>query len=98
MPTLTKEEITAEIRRKTGFARKKSRELVDSVLACLTDTLMKGEDVKIKGFGKFKVLSKKQRPGRNPNTGEKVIISKRKVVTFKASYRLKDDINKKRRI
>jgi integration host factor subunit alpha len=98
MPTLTKEEIIAEIRGRTGFSRKKSRELVDLVLASLTDTLIKGEGVNIKGFGKFKVLSKKQRPGRNPNTGEKIIISKRKVVTFKASYRLKDDMNKKRGI
>ncbi len=97
MATLTKEDITNEIRRKIGFGRKKSRELVDSVLACLTDTLVKGEDVKIKGFGKFKVRSKKQRPGRNPNTGEKLIISKRRVVTFKASYSLKDDMNKERK-
>lgn len=90
---LTKAQIIEEISNRNGFTMKKSTELVESLLEILKDTLASGEDVLISGFGKFCVKEKKKRRGRNPATGDDMMLSERKVVTFKCSSKLRDMIN-----
>jgi integration host factor subunit alpha len=90
---LTKAQIIEEISDRNGFTMKKSTELVESLLEILKNTLASGEDVLISGFGKFCVKDKNSRRGRNPATGEDMILSERKVVTFKCSASLRDEIN-----
>jgi len=90
---LTKAQIIEEIGDRNGFTMKKSTELVESLLEILKNTLASGEDVLISGFGKFCVKDKNSRRGRNPATGEDMILSERKVVTFKCSASLRDEIN-----
>jgi len=90
---LTKAQIIEEISERNGFTMKKSTELVESLLEILKNTLASGEDVLISGFGKFCVKDKNSRRGRNPATGEDMILSERKVVTFKCSASLRDEIN-----
>lgn len=68
--------------------------LVDSVISTITDTLTKGDEVMISGFGKFVLLDKKERTGRNPRTGEKVKIKARRILKFRASEVLKSLVNK----
>jgi len=89
---LTKAQIIEEISDRNGFTMKKSTELVESLLEILKNTLASGEDVLISGFGKFCVKDKNSRRGRNPATGEDMILSERKVVTFKCSASLRDEI------
>jgi len=76
-----------------GFTKKKSVEIIESLLEIIKGTLEKGEDVLISGFGKFCVKQKKQRRGRNPATGDDLTLKERKVVTFKCSGKLRDKIN-----
>ncbi|MCG6537480.1 MAG: integration host factor subunit alpha [Syntrophales bacterium LBB04] len=76
-----------------GFSRKESIMLVESILDIIKDTLEAGEDVKIAGFGKFEVRKKSDRKGRNPHTGEGIVIVGRKVLSFKSSPVLKGIIN-----
>jgi integration host factor subunit alpha len=90
---LTKAQIIEEISDRNGFTMKKSTELVESLLEILKNTLASGEDVLISGFGKFCVKDKNSRRGRNPATGEDMMLSERKVVTFKCSASLRDEIN-----
>ncbi|MBW2555482.1 MAG: integration host factor subunit alpha [Deltaproteobacteria bacterium] len=90
---LTKAQIIEKISNRNGFTMKKSTELVESLLGVLKDTLTSGEDVLISGFGKFCVNDKDARRGRNPATGEDMMLSARKVVTFKCSASLRDEIN-----
>jgi integration host factor subunit alpha len=90
---LTKAQIIEEISSRNGFTMKKSTELVESLLEILKGTLASGEDVLISGFGKFCVKDKDARRGRNPATGEDMMLSSRKVVTFKCSASLRDEIN-----
>ena len=90
---LTKAQINEEISNRNGFTMKKSTELVESLLTIFKSTLASGEDVLISGFGKFCVKNKDARRGRNPATGEDMILSARKVVTFKCSASLRDEIN-----
>ena len=75
------------------MSRNESAELVESVLAEISDALARGETVKISSFGSFSVRQKGQRVGRNPKTGEEVPISPRRVLVFRASHVLKDQIN-----
>lgn len=89
---LTKAQIIEEISDRNGFTMKKSTELVESLLEILKNTLASGEDVLISGFGKFCVKDKNSRRGRNPATGEDMMLSERKVVTFKCSASLRDEI------
>jgi integration host factor subunit alpha len=93
MPTLTKAQIVSNIQRQFGFTRSRSIELVETLLEIVKGTLEKGEDVMISGFGKFCVNEKKQRRGRNPATGEDMMLAPRKVVTFKCSGKLREKIN-----
>jgi integration host factor subunit alpha len=91
---LTKNDIVTKVHG-LGFTKKKSVEIIESLLEIIKDTLEKSEDVLISGFGKFCVKEKKQRRGRNPATGADLILQKRKVVTFKCSGKLRDKINGK---
>lgn len=90
---MTKADLAEKIREKLCIQRKDSVELVESVLEIMKSTLEAGEEVKIAGFGVFKVRKKADRKGRNPITGEKLIVPKRKVLTFKPSPVLKEHIN-----
>jgi integration host factor subunit alpha len=78
----------------TGFTRRKSAEVVESLLAILKGALESGEDVLISGFGKFCVNQKQERRGRNPATGDQMMLRPRKVVTFKCAGKLKALLNK----
>jgi integration host factor subunit alpha len=90
---MTKADLTEKIRDKLGIKLNESVELVESVLEIMKCTLEAGEDIKISCFGSFKILKKSERNGRNPVTGDGLIVDGRKVVTFKASPVLKDYIN-----
>lgn len=91
--TLTKTQIVDSVQESIGFSRKKSAELIDNVLEIIKRNLEDGDDVLISGFGKFCVKDKKERKGRNPATGDDMVLKKRRVVTFKCSSVLRDSIN-----
>jgi len=90
---LTKAQIIDSIHNQLGFSRKSSIELVETLLEVIKGRLENREDVLISGFGKFCVKEKKQRKGRNPATGEDMILDKRNVVTFRCSPVLRKRIN-----
>lgn len=90
--TLTKNSIFEDVAR-LGFTYKRSQEISETLLEIIKMKLESGEDVLISGFGKFCVKGKKQRRGRNPATGEDLILAGRKVVTFRPSSILRDKIN-----
>ena len=90
---LTKAQIINTIQNHLGLPRKKSSELVETLLEIIKRTLENGEDVLISGFGKFCVREKRERKGRNPATGEDMMLDPRKVVTFKCSGKLRNKIN-----
>jgi integration host factor subunit alpha len=92
--TMTKADIVEAIYEKIGFSKKESAEIVEMVFDTMKGTLEKGEKIKISGFGNFVVRSKKPRIGRNPQTGEEIEISARKVLTFRPSQVLKAALNK----
>ena len=75
--------------------KKDAEKILESLLKIIKSTLANGEDVLISGFGKFCVKGKKQRRGRNPSTGNDLILDARKIVTFKCSTSLRDKINEK---
>jgi len=91
---MTKAEIATIICDRVGLSKKESAHIVEIVLEEIKNTLEKGEDVKISGFGHFMVRAKNSRRGRNPKTGESIIIEPRKVVTFRASQLVKDQLKK----
>ena len=91
--TLTKAQIVASIQHNVGQPRDKSAELVETLLEIIKKTLERGDDVMISGFGKFCVKNKNARKGRNPSTGEDMMLNNRKVVTFRCSPLLRDKIN-----
>ncbi len=90
---LTKHDIVDSIQERFGFSRQKTIDAVESLLELIKSALGKGEDVLISGFGKFCVHEKKARRGRNPATGDEMILPPRKVVGFKCSGKLRDKIN-----
>jgi integration host factor subunit alpha len=90
---MTKIELVAEISDQLGFSKKEALDHVESVFALMKETLASGETVKLSGFGSFVVKQKKDRRGRNPQTGESLTIESRKIVTYKVSPLLKDRIN-----
>jgi integration host factor subunit alpha len=89
---LTKSDIVTRIH-ELGFTKKKSVDIVETLLEIIKGTLEKSEDVLISGFGKFCVKNKKQRRGRNPATGDDLLLRERRVVTFKCSGKLRKKIN-----
>ena len=82
---LTKNDIAQQVQDKTGLARKESMAVIDGLFEGIKDELSLGKPVMISGFGKWTVKAKKERKGRNPQTGEALTIDARKVVTFKSS-------------
>ena len=92
--TMTKAEIVEAIYEKIGFSKKESADLVELVFDTLKETLEKGENIKISGFGNFVVRAKRPRMGRNPQTGEAIEISERRVLTFRPSQILRHALNK----
>ena len=87
--TITKLDLVNHLNEKLGLNKVESKELVEAFFDEIKKSLINNEDVKISGFGNFKILNKKERPGRNPKTGEPALISARKVVTFKAGQKLR---------
>ena len=85
---LTKSEIIEAIQKENGYSRNQSSEVTEILLEIIKQSLESGEDVLISGFGKFQVKDKRERRGRNPATGEGLILSPRRVVTFKSSNKL----------
>lgn len=92
MSTLTRADLADAINRKLGFSRAESLDLVESILQHMCNALADGENVKISGFGTFLLRDKSERIGRNPKTGVEVPITPRRVLTFRASQMLKDQI------
>ena len=93
--TLTKSDIISAILNENGYSFKRSTDIVETLLEIIKRKLESGEDVLISGFGKFQVKEKKERRGRNPATGEDLMLKPRRVVTFKCSATLRDRINGK---
>ena len=91
--TLTKIQIVESIHNQTGFPKNRSSEIVETLLEIIKGRLASGEDVLVSGFGKFCVNEKKERRGRNPSTGEDMMLRARKVVTFTCSGKLRDRVN-----
>ena len=91
--TLTKAQIIDAIPEELGISRKKSVEVVETLLEIIKRQMENGEDVLISGFGKFCIKDKKARRGRNPATGSDMMLDKRRVVVFRCSKLLRDKIN-----
>lgn len=89
---LTKNDIVTKVH-EMGFTKKNAAEVIESLLAIMKDTLASGEDVLVSGFGKFCVKEKNPRRGRNPATGDALLLRERRVITFKCSGKLRDKIN-----
>jgi len=90
--TLTRADLAETINRRMGFSRAESLDMVEEILAKMCEAMGNGENVKISGFGTFVLRDKKERVGRNPKTGVEVPITPRRVMTFRASQKLKDRI------
>jgi len=90
---LTKSDIVNSISDQIGYPKKHSFEIVETLLEIIKKSLESGDDVLISGFGKFCVKEKKERRGRNPNTGEHMMLRPRKAVTFRLSGKLRAKIN-----
>jgi integration host factor subunit alpha len=91
--TLTKNHLISAVAEANGYPRNKSAELIETLLELIKSKLASGEDVLISGFGKFCIKEKKERRGRNPATGEGMMLGPRRVVTFRCSRQLRDKIN-----
>ena len=89
----TKAHLIDAIAEKNGFTLKKSTQTVETLLEIIKSTLASGDDVLISGFGKFCVKEKRERKGRNPATGEDMMLAPRRVVTFRCSGKLREKIN-----
>ena len=90
---LTKDDIVRALADETGYPRNQSIDLIEALLELIKSALASGDDVLISGFGKFCVKVKRERKGRNPATGEDMMLEARKVLAFKCSRQLRDKIN-----
>lgn len=90
---MTKIDIIQNVYGKLGFSKKESADIVEAVFDIIKGSLADGEKVKISGFGNFVVKEKRSRRGRNPQTGEEISITARKVLTFKSSQVLRKSLN-----
>ncbi|MBW2599382.1 MAG: integration host factor subunit alpha [Deltaproteobacteria bacterium] len=90
---LTKAELAKKLYARTGFSKEKSVKIVESTLELMKKELEEGKDVLISGFGRWSVKAKSPRRGRNPQTGKGLTLDARRVVTFRCSRKLKDDMN-----
>jgi len=91
--TMTKADIIDRVYERIGFSKKEASEYVELVFSSVKDVLQKGEKVKISGFGNFVIRKKNERVGRNPQTGEQIKITARRVLTFRPSQVLKAMLN-----
>ena len=91
-PALTKADLADLLFEQIGLNKRESKDMIDAFFDLIADSLVEGLDVKISGFGNFQIRTKAPRPGRNPRTGEAIPIEARRVVTFHASHKLKEQI------
>ena len=91
-PALTKAHLAELLFEQIGLNKRESKDMIEAVFDLISDQLVEGTDVKISGFGNFQIRAKAPRPGRNPRTGEAIPIEARRVVTFHASHKLKEQI------
>ena len=91
---MTKVDIISSVYEKVGFSKKEAVRVVETIFDVMKETLDRGEKIKISGFGNFIVRKKRTRRGRNPQTGDDIEISARKILTFKPSQVLKNDLNR----
>lgn len=91
-PSLTKAQLAEMLFEQIGLNKRESKDMIDAFFDLISGSLVEGEDVKISGFGNFQIRTKAPRPGRNPRTGEAIPIRARRVVTFHASHKLKEQI------
>jgi|SRR5699024_5264098 len=87
--TLTKAELAELLFQHVGLNKREAKDIVDAFFEEIRETLARGDEVKLSGFGNFQVRDKSPRPGRNPKTGEVILIDARRVVTFHASQKLR---------
>jgi integration host factor subunit alpha len=90
---MTKGDIVERIHEKVGFSKKEASDIVESIFEVIKSRLEQGEKVKVSGFGNFVISQKRPRKGRNPQTGDEITISGRRVLTFKSSQVLKKGMN-----
>ena len=93
---LTKIQIVESIHNEIGIPKNKSTEIVETLIEIIKKTLASDEDVMISNFGRFCVKEKRERKGRNPATGDDLMLEPRKVVTFRCSGKLRDRVNGKK--
>lgn len=91
-PALTKAQLAELLFDQIGLNKRESKDMIDAFFDLISQRLVEGEDVKISGFGNFQIRTKAPRPGRNPRTGQAIPIQARRVVTFHASHKLKEQI------
>ena len=91
-PALTKAQLAELLFEQIGLNKRESKDMIDAFFDLISSSLVEGTDVKISGFGNFQIRTKAPRPGRNPRTGEAIPIRARRVVTFHASHKLKEQI------
>jgi integration host factor subunit alpha len=91
-PALTKAHLAELLFEQIGLNKRESKDMIDAFFDLISDSLVEGNDVKVSGFGNFQIRTKAPRPGRNPRTGEAIPIQARRVVTFHASHKLKNQI------
>jgi integration host factor subunit alpha len=92
--TLTKADLAKQLDEQIGLTNREAKEIVELFFQYIGDALTKGQQVKISGFGNFTLHDKRERPGRNPRTGEEVPVSARRVVTFHCGQKLKARVEK----
>jgi integration host factor subunit alpha len=92
---ITKTDIIDAVHNQLGYPRSKSTEAIEALLEIMKRSMEDGNDVMISGFGKFCVKEKKERKGRNPATGDDLMLTPRRVVTFRCSNNLRDKVNGK---
>ena len=93
--TLTRADLANMIVNTVGLSRSESADIVETVLSEVSDALVAGSSVKLSSFGSFTLRNKRARMGRNPKTGEEVLITPRRVLSFRPSHVMKDKINKR---
>ncbi len=91
-PALTKAQLAELLFEQIGLNKRESKDMIDAFFDLIAQRLIEGHDVKITGFGNFQIRTKAPRPGRNPRTGEAIPIQARRVVTFHASQKLKEQL------
>lgn len=94
MATLTKADLAKHLDDEIGLTNREAKEIVELFFQYISDALINGKQVKISGFGNFTLHDKKERPGRNPRTGEEVPVTARRVVTFHTGQKLKARVEK----